>query len=327
MARAELRSLRLSRSDTERLLAALVISLLLHVTVWGGYEVGKKFGWWQAWHLPAWLHKTARKNPPPPQLQIQPEVQPEIFVDVTQSDPEPPKKTIYYSDKNSHAANPDEDKNLNQPKLDGKQKEVPKTEDANKFSKSQPTPPQQQLQPSPPAEPAEAAQPVSPFNQGDVKLTKVADKKTEEQKPSPPQQQPRPRTINAALAQQHLPGRMSQQNGGAHRKLDPSFDVKATPFGDYDRAFIEAVQQRWSDLLDSQRFAQDRTGKVVVRFKLEYDGTVHDMEVLENTVGDLLGYVCQAAISEAAPFGKWPDDMRRMIGANFREITFTFYYY
>jgi hypothetical protein len=51
------------------------------------------------------------------------------------------------------------------------------------------------------------------------------------------------------------------------------------------------------------------------------------VKILENTVGDLLGYVCQAAIEEAAPFGKWPDDMRRMIGANFRDITFTFYYY
>ena len=30
---------------------------------------------------------------------------------------------------------------------------------------------------------------------------------------------------------------------------------------------------------------------------------------------------------QAAPFGKWPPDMARMIGANYREITFTFYYY
>jgi len=48
---------------------------------------------------------------------------------------------------------------------------------------------------------------------------------------------------------------------------------------------------------------------------------------LENTVGELLGYVCAESVSEAAPFGKWPADMKRMINANFREITFTFYYY
>ena len=117
------------------------------------------------------------------------------------------------------------------------------------------------------------------------------------------------------------------QDGGAHHRLTPSFDVQMTPFGAYDGALIRAVQSRWYNLLDSQRFAEDRTGRVTVSFKLESDGTVQDVEILENGVGAVLSYVCQAAIEEAAPFGKWPDDMRREIGANFREITFTFDYY
>ena len=33
------------------------------------------------------------------------------------------------------------------------------------------------------------------------------------------------------------------------------------------------------------------------------------------------------AIEEAAPFAPWPGEMRRTIGANYREITFTFLYY
>ena len=37
--------------------------------------------------------------------------------------------------------------------------------------------------------------------------------------------------------------------------------------------------------------------------------------------------ICFALKEEAAPFEKWPPDMRRMIGANFREITFSFFYY
>ena len=118
-----------------------------------------------------------------------------------------------------------------------------------------------------------------------------------------------------------------REDGGARPRLISSLDVQATPFGEYDRALIEAVQSRWYNLLDSQRFAEDRTGLVTVRFKLDSDGTVQDVEILENGVGAVLSYVCQAAIEEAAPFGKWPDDMRREIGANFREITFTFDYY
>ena len=64
-----------------------------------------------------------------------------------------------------------------------------------------------------------------------------------------------------------------------------------------------------------------------MQFKLEYDGSVRDVEVVENNVGDVLGYICQAAIEDAAPFGKWPDGMREEIGANYREIKFTFIYY
>jgi hypothetical protein len=71
----------------------------------------------------------------------------------------------------------------------------------------------------------------------------------------------------------------------------------------------------------------DRTGKVMLRFHLNYDGTITEMTVLENTVGDLLGYVCQKAINDPAPFKPWPEDMRRLVGQNYREITFTFYYY
>jgi len=70
--------------------------------------------------------------------------------------------------------------------------------------------------------------------------------------------------------------------------LVSSLDVKATPFGAYDAAFIAAVTQRWYDLLDSRQFAMDRSGKVTLRFHLNYDGSIADMKVLENTVGDVL---------------------------------------
>jgi hypothetical protein len=106
-----------------------------------------------------------------------------------------------------------------------------------------------------------------------------------------------------------------------------SLDSKATPFGEYDTKIVDAIQNRWYQLLDSQRFALDRNGKVTLQFHLNANGTITDMVVVQNTVGDLLGYVCQSAITDPAPFEAWPSDMRRQINANFREITFTFYYY
>jgi hypothetical protein len=178
------------------------------------------------------------------------------------------------------------------------------------------------LQPAPrPANP-EQAQPTPTVQPGDLSLGKPQDSQQQEQTP------PRPRTIQEALAQMHHPpGVAMKQDGGVSRRLSTSFDVKATQFGQYDSDFVDAVTYRWYSLLDSQQFALDRTGKVTLRFHLNYDGTITEMTVQQNTVGDLLGYVCQKAINDPAPFKPWPEDMRRLVGANYREITFTFYYY
>ena len=99
-----------------------------------------------------------------------------------------------------------------------------------------------------------------------------------------------------------------------------------TGFAEYDARFYETVCQRWWDLLDSQQFARDRSGKVILQFRLNYDGTISDMKVVENGVGDLLGYVCQKAVLDPAPFASFPSDMRRKLGDS-TSIQFAFYYY
>jgi hypothetical protein len=226
---------------------------------------------------------------------------------------EAPDKTKYYGAQNSRAANPDANRDANVPKLNGTQTDVPKTETV-------PKPDFNKLQPASRPMNSEPAQPTPAIEPGDLSLGKP-----QEQTP------PRPRTIQQALAQSqphHLPGVEMKQDGGVPNvKLSASFDVKATQFGQYDSDFVDAVTYRWYSLLDSQKFALDRTGKVMLRFHLNYDGTITDMTVLQNTVGDLLGYVCQKAINDPAPFKPWPEDMRRLVGQNYREITFTFYYY
>jgi hypothetical protein len=304
-------SLRLSSSEMRRLGLALVLSLGLHLFVWGGYEAGKQLGLSQRLHLPAWLHLVPKiKTGPLAVLQNNEEQL--TFVEVAQPTTEAPQNTKYYSSQNSRAADPTKG-NKDVPQLKGKQTEVAKTENV-------PRPDFNKLQAASPAPRPNNANPVK--QPGDLTLGKPQDTK--------PQEQQRPRTLKQARAQQahQLPGVQMKQEGGTPRHaLVPSFDVKATAFGAYDEAFIEAVTQRWYDLLDSRQFAMDRTGKVTLRFHLNYDGTITDMSVLQNTVGDLLGYVCQKAVSDPAPFALWPSEMRRDIGKNYREITFTFYYY
>jgi hypothetical protein len=313
-------SVRLNRFESKRLLWAIVISLALHFLGWGGYELGKKTGLWQKLHWSPRQQLAQKKVSPAP---VQ-ESEPSIFLDVDpdQATPEPPKDAKYYSAKNSRAANIAADKDLNQPKLDGKQKDVPKTKDVPRAPNAKPQPPQPAPQPKKEEQPA---QPKPTELLGDTKLAKLeTSPEKNEEKPE------RPRTVREALAQRSalMPSMQMQQDGGTRRQaLVPSLDAKSTPFGDYDSRFVGAVTQRWYDLLDSQRFAQDRSGKVTLRFHLNYDGTISNMEILENTVGDLLGYVCSQAVTDPSPFAPWPSDMRRMVGANFREMTFTFYYY
>lgn len=348
-------SLRFGRAEIARLVVALLFSALVHLIIWGGYHTGEKLGWWQRWHMPNWLQFQAR--PTRPQPQVVHNEDPTIFVDVSHADADAPQATKYYSDRNSRAANP-EVANSNIPRIEGRQKDMPKTEDADRpvkaatraaeeaaresreenaaeahkemadNNRADQRPDPNRLQPSPPAaaEPAgEPENPEAPLTPGETALKpkQVASNQSPTASPA------RPRTIKQALAQRdQIPGRKMQQDGGvARHALSSSLDVKSTQFGEYDRAIVEAVSQRWYDLLDSRRFADDRTGKVTLRFKLKSDGSVIEMETAENSVGELLGYLCQEAIEEAAPFGKWPPDMVRMIGANYREITFTFYYY
>jgi hypothetical protein len=117
-----------------------------------------------------------------------------------------------------------------------------------------------------------------------------------------------------------------KQDGGVRRTLGMvSLDAKATPFGAYDAMLIEAISQRWYTLLDQREYASDSRGRVVLNFRLHYDGRVTEMTVAENTAGEVLGLICQKAVLDPAPYAAWPGDMRRMLGDS-RKVQFTFYY-
>lgn len=309
MIEAGVHSLRINRLESRRLALALALSLAAHLLAWGSYELGEKLGLWKSWHWPVWLHHLEKVKPQPVVQNNEPQL---TFVEVEQPTTEAPKDAKYYSSQNSSAANPNPKRDTNVPQINGTQTEVPKAENVARpdFNKLQPTVTHEESQPKNPTP-------------SDLTLLKPGDL---QQKKNPAT--PRPRTIKQALAEKHLPGLQMRQDGGVRRDLlVPSFDAKQTPFGKYDAEFIEAVTQRWYDLLDSQQFARDRTGKVTLQFHLNYDGSVTDMKILNNSVGDLLAYVCEKAVTDPAPFAPWSRDMRETIGKDYREITFTFYYY
>ena len=311
-------TLRWARLDLTSLGRALALSLALHLFFWGTYAIGHHFHWWDKVRWPAWVKKL---SPPPLALQArQPPVTrepPLMFVDVSslQAVTEVPKETKFYSDKNSVAANPELNLDANAPKLDGSQTEVAKTEDAarKKFDQLMPDPPK------PKSETETEAQPKPKLAPGAMTIAKAEIK--------PQTEKSRPRTIKEALLQRNqMPGQKAKLDAGAQQRPNASYDVKATGFGAYDRAFIDAVSSRWYDLLDSMSYDGYRSGRVVVQFNLNFDGRITEMKLVESTVTETLALLCQKAVLDPSPFDKWPREMRLMIGEDSRRITFTFYY-
>lgn len=307
-------TLRIGRLELTRLGWALALSLAAHLLFWGGYAVAKHFDLATKLRFPKWVQRLMA--PPPVQAKTQPpNREPYVFIDVrdSQSVAEPPKDAIRYSDRNAFAANPEANKNLNEPKIEGEKDQMQKTEDSaqkNKFDRLMPDPPKPEAESQPKPKP------------GTMTVAK-ADLR-------PPQERQRPRTMrDAMLRNQQTPGQRAKQDGGAALRAQTSYSVKATGFGAYDRMLIDAVTSRWYDLLGNLSYDNWRTGRVAVQFDLNYKGEVTEVRVIENTVSDMLALMCEKAIRDPAAgggFGEWSRDMRVAVGSDSRRITFIFYY-
>ncbi|HXC35562.1 MAG TPA: hypothetical protein VNV43_06770 [Candidatus Acidoferrales bacterium] len=305
----KLGSLRPGRFEGERVALALAISLLIHTMIWAGYELNRYHHW-----MPR-LPFLSAKVPVP---KIQRLEEPVEFVMVETPSTEAPKTPKYISNKNSVAADNTQKKDSDNPQLNGRQTDVPKTQDELRAQIEKELAAANQRQASESQGNGESKPAKS---EGDLTLGKP-DNATQ------PQEQPRPRTLKEAYQQMaaRFPGMTMKEDGGAERKARvASYDVKLTGYGDYDERFIETVQYNWYNLLDSQKFAMDRTGKVVILFRLNYDGTISNLRFAENNVGELLGYVCEKALLNGVPYERWTEDMRLKLG-DYMDVQFTFGY-
>ena len=109
--------------------------------------------------------------------------------------------------------------------------------------------------------------------------------------------------------------------------VESSLDVKASPLGDYHYRMVLAVQQQWYRLLEERHYALDRIGKVEIKFELHSDGTITNLATENSDVGEVLSFLCELSVMQPAPFGRWPPDVRRVIGGDKIPVTFTFNYY
>lgn len=327
-------------------MGALAVSLLLHFSVIAGVEMGRSMGWWDHSLLPKGLQpklaKLVKEVAEQRRAQAEEEREREIpmlFVEVdpAQAEPEPPKEATHYSSQSTRASNPTP-ADLAIPRIDGAQEQVHRTADVKRFEAMQPSPapPPEEKEPEPVAEvpqpqpkaPPQEAQPERV--EGEMLMAK-AQPRREEVKPdnaTPPAQRPRARRLAEARAQKGLiEGPKMRQEGGVRRNaLASNLDVRATPFGAYDAQFIAAVQARWYGILDERDFVGSQSGRVVVDFKLHQDGRITEIRVSDSQVSETLGWICQRAILDNADYPPFPADMRRLLGKDFREVRFTFFY-
>lgn len=253
-----------------------------------------------------------------------------------------PKDAKYYSENATVAANPENPtgKKSDTPYLEGTETRLMNPEDVP-FDRGVPAAPA--LPPPPPPSvaaaqpaPAVAAQPKAVMDEG---LKKIEEKKTTVLAQAVPAPKPEvavaPPVVpvapavpapGAGLPEQELASVKSKLTAsGVSAKGVTAFNVASSPFGEYDKKIVKAVQSRWYALI--QRYGvYERAGTVVIHFELHEDGAVRDLSRTENSAGEILALFCEKAVVDSAPFDPLPDNLRVLIGREPREVNFTFYY-
>lgn len=293
---------------------AFIFSIMLHLVFIIGWECAFQVGMVRS--RPSALFKEMLEpveTSMDPQKQDQELAMPLVFVEVDPlEEVEPPPDTKYYSSANTIAGNPDpvvEDKQ--ETKVEGVEQEVMRTENVTRTEPEEMIPVQENTEQQ--KEPEVSPKPMFAFKPSDLGIGKAEEK-------------PRSRTLREAKKNANLMGNATKQNGGVQRhSLVAQLDVRGTPFGNYDAAFIAAVQKRWYDLL-SQSGVVTGPGKVVIVFKLHSDGRISDLEEMSSTVSSLQSLLCQRAILDPAPYSPWPSELRCAVQGDVREVKFTFYY-
>jgi hypothetical protein len=337
------------RKLKDPLTVALALSLGLHLAAALTWKLGERLDWWKPGHLPKWVQVIQHLGTVAPEQKqaSAKQAKQETLMTFIEVDPSlvaaPPEDAEHYGAVSTRAGNQKPvDTTKPRPKIDGREQPFEKTTENRPLTKETEEPSKAfPLQPD-----FKAAQSPDKVSE---KQSKAGEQKVEEQgetlmakaEPRPKkgatfgdpgeglaaenQQRARPRTLAEAAARRGgVPGERTRTEGGVLNESPLAFNVKGTPFGAYDARFVDAVRESWYQAMGTQ--VTGGGGDVQVRFNLLSDGRITDLEVVRTTVDQLLTYYCRRAIEMPAPFEEWPPEMRREIGSNKREITFTFHY-
>ncbi len=140
---------------------------------------------------------------------------------------------------------------------------------------------------------------------------------------STPEARPMPRA-RPRLAPELLTGPLMKANRSANRRGDVAIDATFSEFGEYQQQFYAAIQTGWYQEIE---FFQpiDTATRVHVRFRLQADGTVDQVEAVETTASKLATVICETAITKRSPFRPWTREMVEVFGQE-RWLNVVFHY-
>jgi len=248
-----------------------------------------------------------------------------IFLEVPPSmaTEEAPEDADHYSNNNSQAADKQDEKNTNKPKIEGSQEEMHRIIDNAPLPKPKP-----EEQPKKKTEPTVETKPKPKPKQAES-LNPIQAKPEEKPKPKvehKPKPKPRrPNSVAEARRMAMLTGKKMKQDGGVRKKTSfEGLNAKSSLYGQYDARLFDTIENRWQKNLE---FIGRELGRVEITFTLWENGEVSDIKVERSTVDNpLLELKCERAISDSAPYDPWPAKMREDHGdRRFVRLSFTYH--
>ena len=277
-----------------------------------------------------------RLPPPPPQVAAPPDSR---FVDASglQESKNVDPRTALESDRNTAAAS----KVITgtDPTLGGQEgkKDDSLTMRNSQFSPNQAAPPPAAASPArlspvaPPPKPKPAPSPALPKPQDQTKVipgpgTPIQKTSTETPPDATPDQSqdttpPTPSAAQAAADASESSSAMapppdifrdrSAVSGGAQLGQDASFASMATALGRYQHKLYLAIGSRWN-LRIQQTMAQIGVDRVVIRFHVNPDGSISDLDVVQGNPNSMLSVVSADSIQQSSKLiGPFPEDLKK----------------
>jgi hypothetical protein len=93
----------------------------------------------------------------------------------------------------------------------------------------------------------------------------------------------------------------------------------------YDQTLISQIENKWSEHVENAHVTFNHGMIVILKFHLNSDGTINDINVIKSTADESLISMCKKVLTEISPYKPWPVDMKKMVGRDYREMTFAFH--